>query len=112
MGVRIYPRTPLERLVKAEGPMAANPNLHGRKEDNDSFLHPVFYIDHRLGDRPVDLLLNIIGGDQRFFPPPREQDATNYNYHGNQVLEKAIQAGHRGAYWDILRQLAPGGGPA
>lgn len=106
VGLRVYPRTPLERLVKAEGPMNANPNLHGCKENNDNLLHPVFYIDRRLGDRPLDLVVDLIGGDQRFFPPPRQQGADNYNYNDNQVLQDAILAGERGAYWDILRRIS------
>jgi len=106
-GLRVYPHTLLARMVKNEGPLADNPNLHGRLEDNDGFLHPVFYIDRRLGDDPAALVCDLIAGDERFFPPPRVQDATNYNYNDNRVLEEAIAAGHRGAFWDILRRLGP-----
>lgn len=112
VGIRVYPRTPLERLVKSEGPMATNPNLHGKREGNDSLLYPVFYIDRRLGENPVDLVVDMIGKDERFFPPPRQQGADNYNYNDNEVLQKAILAGERGAYWDILRRLADNKGKA
>lgn len=104
-GVRVYPRTPLERIVRTQGPLASNPNLHGQVENNSNLLHPVFYVDKALGDRPLDLVVDLIGGDERFFPPPRTQDATNYNYNDNKVLQEAIHAGQRGAFWDILRRL-------
>lgn len=104
-GVRIYPGTALADLVRSQGPLAANPHLHGQVENNADFLQPIFYIDRGMGERPLDLVVDIIGGDQRFFPPPRTQDASNYNYNDNSVLENAIKAGHRGAYWDILRRL-------
>lgn len=106
VGVRVYPRTPLERLVRSQGPMASNPNLHGQCTDNDNLLAPVFYVDHQLGENPADLVVDLIGGDQRFFPPPRAQDLTNYNYNNNSILASAIESGQRGAFWDILRRLA------
>ncbi|MBP7935570.1 MAG: radical SAM protein [Phycisphaerae bacterium] len=104
-GVRVYPGTDLADLIRSQGPLTRNPHLHGQVEDNDSFLGPLFYVDRGMGERPLDLVVDLIGGDQRFFPPPRIQDASNYNYNDNSVLENAIQAGHRGAYWDILRRL-------
>ncbi|HON67169.1 MAG TPA: radical SAM protein, partial [Phycisphaerae bacterium] len=106
VGLRVYPRTPLERLVKSEGPMATNPNLRGVRENNDNFLYPVFYVDHRLGEDPVQLVHDLIGGDERFFPPPRIKGPANYNYNNNDVLQQAILAGERGAYWDILRRIS------
>lgn len=30
---------------------------------------------------------------------------SDYNYDGNAELEQAIAAGHRGAFWEILRRL-------
>ncbi len=105
-GVRLYPRTPLADAVRRAGPLAGNPNLHGNVVDNDNLLRPVFYVDRRLGDRPTDLVVEVIGGDERFFPPPRMADASNYNYNDNAVLEEAIAAGQRGAFWDILRRVA------
>lgn len=105
VGLRVYPRTPLERLVKSQGPMAGNPNLRGHREGNDNFLLPVFYVDRGMGEDPAGMLIDLIGGDERFFPPPRAQGPTNYNYNDNDVLQKAILAGERGAYWDILRRI-------
>jgi radical SAM superfamily enzyme YgiQ (UPF0313 family) len=106
VGVRVYPRTQLERVVRSEGPMATNPNLNGRRENNENLLAPVFYVDRRLGDNPADLVTDIIGGDPRFFPPPRTQGITNYNYNNHDALSQAILAGERGAFWDILRRMA------
>ncbi len=105
-GVRLYPGTPLAEAIRNQGPLSANPNLRGCVEDNDSLLRPVFYFDRRLGDDPGSLVCDIIDSDERFFPPPRIKDATNYNYNDNQVLQDAINRGMRGAYWDILRKLA------
>lgn len=107
-GVRLYPGTPLAEMVRRQGPMSANPNLRGQIEDNDSLLRPVFYFDRRLGDDPGGLVCDLIAGDERFFPPPRIKDVTNYNYNDNQVLQDAINRGMRGAYWDILRRLREG----
>ncbi len=105
IGVRVYPKTPLERLVRSEGSMAENPNLQGCREDNENLLKPVFYVDRRLGDRPADLLADLIGKDQRFIAPPRAQGSGGHNYNNHEVLCKAIAAGERGAFWDILRRI-------
>jgi radical SAM superfamily enzyme YgiQ (UPF0313 family) len=105
-GLRIYPGTPLAALIADQGPMNTNPNLHGCVEHNEDFFQPVFFIDKRLGDNPGDLVVDLIDGDERFFPPPRTQDAANYNYNDNRILEEAITAGQRGAFWDILRRIA------
>lgn len=107
-GVRLYPRTALADAIRRSGPLATNPNLHGHVVDNDNLLQPVFYVDRQLGDRPTDLVVDLIDGDERFFPPPRMEAADNYNYNDNGILEMAIAAGHRGAFWDILRRLPRG----
>jgi len=105
-GIRLYPGTPLARTIRDQGALRTNPNLRGCVEDNESLLKPVFYLSEKLGDAPADLVCDLIAGDERFFPPPRVRDATNYNYNDNRLLEEAIAAGHRGAFWDILRRLA------
>lgn len=110
-GVRLYPGTPLAESIRRSGPLPDNPHLHGCVEDNADLLKPVFYIDRALGDDPLDLVVDVIGDDPRFFPPPRLKDATNYNYNDNHPLTDAIAGGHRGAYWDILRRLADGEPP-
>ncbi|NLX12658.1 MAG: radical SAM protein [Phycisphaerales bacterium] len=105
-GLRVYPGTALAELVRQQGPMPRNRNLHGCVEDNDNLLRPIFFIEQQLGDDPFGLIVDLIDGDERFFPPSRKQDAANYNYNDNKVLENAIAAGARGAFWDILRKLA------
>ncbi|MCX7048737.1 MAG: B12-binding domain-containing radical SAM protein [Candidatus Sumerlaeota bacterium] len=47
-GVRVYPRTPLAALVRSQGPLSANPNLHGATQNNDNLLRPIFYVDRAL----------------------------------------------------------------
>lgn len=112
-GIRLYPGTALAQAVRLQGPFETNPNLRGVVTANDDLLRPIFYMSERLGDDPAALVCDCIDGDARFFPPPRVQDVTNYNYNDNAPLEKAIAAGHRGAYWDILRRLAStGAGPS
>jgi radical SAM superfamily enzyme YgiQ (UPF0313 family) len=103
-GIRLYPHTLLAEQIIAEG-METNANLHGQLTDNNDLLEPVFYISQHLGRDAGALVCDVIGHDERFFPPPRLKDATNYNYNDNQVLQDAIDAGARGAFWDILRQL-------
>lgn len=105
VGIRLYPRTPIARLVRQAGPMSDNPNLRGATEQNDSLLEPVFYVDRALGDDPAQLVIDLIGGDQRFFPPVSTRDARDYNYNDNTVLVEAIAGGARGAYWHILSNL-------
>lgn len=105
-GLRVYPGTALAALVRRQGAMPRNRNLHGCVEDNDDLLRPVFFIEQGLGDDPFGLVVDLIDKDERFFPPPRKQDAASYNYNDNKVLEDAIAAGARGAFWDILRQLS------
>ena len=74
------------------------------------FFHPVSD-SAALGERPSRLVRELIGGDERFFPPQEERScdpaspAGDHNYNQNQTLIDAIQAGHRGAYWDILRRV-------
>ncbi len=104
-GLRVYPGTALAALVRQQGPMPRNPNLHGHLENNNDLLRPIFYIEQQLGDDPFGLIVDLIDGDERFFPPPRKQDAANYNYNDNKVLEDAIAAGACGAFWDILRKI-------
>ncbi|HSW46838.1 MAG TPA: radical SAM protein [Phycisphaerae bacterium] len=104
-GVRVYPHTALAEMVRSQGPMTNNPNLRGCTADNGNLLRPVFYLDARLGPAPADLVCDIIAGDERFFPPPRESAAVNYNYNDNRALTDAIAAGRRGAFWDILRRM-------
>ncbi len=107
-GVRVYPYTPLARFVKSQGPMKANPNLHGAVEDNDTFLRPVFYVDEAVGGDLHAYVARRVSGDRRFFhADPAELDG-NYNYNNNSVLSRAIRNGARGAYWDILRKPSLG----
>lgn len=117
VGVRVYPGTPLASLVatSASGLRIANCGLTNpgapesgtrKREPQTDLLPPVFYISPAVGDDIFSIVGDLVGDDPRFFfadPTKREQ---NYNYNANQVLEDAIAAGHRGAYWDILRRLA------
>jgi len=115
LGVRVYPGTPLARVVSREGLHGRNANLRwprGAPEGDEELrdvagllLRPVFYLSSRLGESPAEFVRDAIGGDKRFFEPVCEQGEENYNYSQNVVLTQAIENGARGAYWDILRNL-------
>jgi radical SAM superfamily enzyme YgiQ (UPF0313 family) len=98
LGVRIYPGTPLHARLRGEAETAEG--VKGSLEG----LAPVFYMSPALGPRPFDWVRELVGGDDRFLVPTGG-DQQNYNYNDNSVLQRAIDAGYRGAYWDVLRRL-------
>jgi radical SAM superfamily enzyme YgiQ (UPF0313 family) len=104
-GVRVYPGTRLAAMVRAAGPLEANPNLCGAVRDNPSLLRPVHHLSAELGDDAAQYTADLVGGDERFFFPTRDAGTEAYNYSGNDRLVEAIRRGYRGAYWDILRRL-------
>ena len=114
LGIRLYPQTAVETMIRAEGPWDANPNVHRRYAGPIDLLKPTFYVSADLGDEPARLVREIIGGDPRFFEPADESPSTaadaesGYNYNENRVLADAIAGGARGAYWDILSRLRTG----
>ena len=103
LGVRIYPKTALAKLVLSQGPVASNPNVHGERDE--SFLAPAFYLSSELGEDASRYLEGLIGGDERFMFMAGGTSNSNYNYNANTVLVDAIRNGYRGAFWDILRLL-------
>ena len=104
IGLRVYPGTELARIVASQVPMADNPNLHGAVTNNEDFYRPVFYIERALGDDPAALVAEAVGRDERFFLPAGGATARDHNYNANERLTRAIAAGARGAFWDILRR--------
>jgi radical SAM superfamily enzyme YgiQ (UPF0313 family) len=113
VGVRIYPDTGMEVLMRAEGSAESNPNIKRKYDGPIDLLKPTFYISKSLGERQAVLVRELIGDDKRFFPPAVEaeelsensSDLKDHNYNDNSELVEAIRKGARGAYWDILRQL-------
>ena len=103
LGIRVFPGTRLAALVRREGPMANNPNLHGAKDEG--FFAPVFYLSSALGEDATQYLAQLIEGDKRFFSSFAQAAERNYNYNQNLILVEAIKNGYRGAFWDILRRL-------
>ena len=104
-GVRVYPNTPLAAVVRKQGPLDANPHLHGHTRDNDTLLRPIFYVDAGLDGDIHDLVSELVDGDPRFLHANPNQLDGNYNYNDNSKLAQAIRDGARGAYWDILRGI-------
>ena len=115
LGVRLYPGLPMTDLVAAEAPLETNPGVRRRYEGPVDLLWPTFYISPALGEQPAALVREAIAGDQRFFEPADEDQTIGscassaaqrgYNYSDNDLLVRAVAAGARGAYWDILRRL-------
>lgn len=117
LGMRIYPRTAAEKIVADELAGGNDSSICRKYSGPIDLLKPTFYISEALGERPAELVRDLIGADQRFFEPAVETanpsgdalrrggDAANYNYNENLLLEQAIRKGARGAYWDILRRL-------
>ena len=88
--------------------MEQNPGIRRYYDGPIDLLRPTFYISPELGDRPATLVRELIGDDPRFFPPEADDPtgaAKDHNYNDNRELNEAIEAGARGAYWDILRRI-------
>jgi radical SAM superfamily enzyme YgiQ (UPF0313 family) len=110
LGVRLYPGLPITDAVAREHPLDEHPGVQRRYEGPVDLVKPTFYISPALGPRPAALIRDAIAGDHRFFPPSDLKEAfvlemRGYNYNENVPLQRAIEAGARGAYWDILRGL-------
>lgn len=104
-GVRVYPHTPLAKRIRSQGPLDANPNLHGTTANNDDLLRPIFYVEEGIGEDIHRFVWSLVGGDKRFLAANPAETGQDYNYNENSTLSEAIRAGARGAYWDILRRL-------
>jgi tryptophan 2-C-methyltransferase len=115
LGIRLYPDTPMQAIVAAEGPLESNAAIHRRYDGPIDLLKPTFYVSPGLGERPARLICDLVAGDVRFFEPSDDAPAAsqqaesqaNYNYSYNQTLVDAIAGGARGAYWHILRRMRP-----
>ncbi|MFO7904564.1 MAG: cobalamin-dependent protein [Pirellulaceae bacterium] len=99
LGVRIYGGTPLAKQL--------GPGIQEGIVGDPNGLQPYFYMSPKLGEDPEGLVRDLIGHDPRFFLPGGG-DNQDYNYNDNQLLERAIGDGYRGAYWDILRKFHQG----
>jgi radical SAM superfamily enzyme YgiQ (UPF0313 family) len=112
LGIRVYPGTGMEKIIGRELESGVSVNIRRKYEGPVDLFKPTFYISHALGERPAQLVRDLIGGDKRFFEPSSETELeaigegnpTDYNYNENLPLIGAIRKGARGAYWDILRQ--------
>jgi len=113
LGMRIYPRTAMAKMVAAELLPDNDVTIRRKYDGPVDLLKPTFYISEALGENPARLVKEMIAGDSRFFEPAEqidmqassEDDTSDYNYNDNEPLLKAIEKGARGAYWHILHQL-------
>ncbi len=108
IGVRVYPNTKLTCDIMREGMSPTNPNLFGAVEGNPDLLKPIFYLSSKLGESPHEFIRELIGGDPRFLVGETGDAPENYNYNDNTALARAIKAGYRGAFWDIMRRVESG----
>jgi radical SAM superfamily enzyme YgiQ (UPF0313 family) len=107
-GLRVFPGTALEKMVREQGFAQNNPNLFGAIEDNQNLLKPVFFLSSEIGPRPMDYIGELVGDDPRFFGV----NTNRFNYNANDLLVQAIANGARGAYWMILSTLDRYGVPS
>jgi len=99
MGVRIWPGTPLAEAV-ASGVLSEGCHPDAVHDLSD----PVFYLSPQLGSDPLSLVDELAGGDSRFLILSKPSEQQSYNYADDDDLARLIQAGARGAYWDIIRR--------
>jgi radical SAM superfamily enzyme YgiQ (UPF0313 family) len=97
-GLRVFPGTELEQMVRAEGITPDNPNLFGVIEGNEDLLQPLFYLPVTIAPKPLEYIAELTRGDERFFGV----NADGFNYNANDLLVEAIARGEKGAYWAIL----------
>jgi radical SAM superfamily enzyme YgiQ (UPF0313 family) len=102
-GIRVYPGTALSNMIKKN--ISMEKDLYGNEDGSKNFLEPVFYISDKIGKDLVGYTNSLVVGDKRFFIGASDESDRNYNYNENLRLQKAINRGHRGAYWDILQRL-------
>jgi len=103
LGLRLYRGTPLgNELAPPGGP--PRPGVPGATDD---LLQPAFFVEPALGRDIEAHLASLVASDKRFFylGPAGSGAIASYNYNENDPLDRAIAAGARGAYWDILRSL-------
>jgi hypothetical protein len=110
MGIRIYPATDMGQAL-LRGEYQGDPGLKGVITGNSHLIEPVFYLPHPPPRPPLRLMNKLVGTDKRFLFAGGSDESRDYNYESNDLLVKAVQNGHRGAYWDILRRLAFDLGP-
>ena len=112
LGVRLYPETEVLAILAAQGPLGHNAGVRRKYDGPIDLLRPTFYVSPGLGDRPAQLVRDLIDGDTRFFEPADETgpaaetgSSSDHNYNDSHRLVSAIANGARGAYWDILRAI-------
>ena len=111
-GIRLYPGTRLTQSVLASAPnspgVCRTSEAEAKRHGAEGLIWPTFFVAPELGAEIHQCVAELIAGDQRFFAADPGEDLTDYNYRENTTLVEAIRAGHRGAYWDILRRLQEG----
>ncbi len=106
LGMRVYPSTPVARMLAERGNLATGWGLRRYEDGPVDLLRPVFFIDPALGPEPATLVRELCEGDSRFFLPSDPPDGLvaraghqpgDHNYNQNRPLLDAIERGARGA---------------
>lgn len=95
-GLRVYPGTRLGQDFVSGSP-GGWPQTTGESIDD-----PQFFLSPAVRD-VFGLLRGLIAGDPRFLLLSAPAETGSYNYAGDDLLARRIEAGARGAYWNILR---------
>jgi radical SAM superfamily enzyme YgiQ (UPF0313 family) len=99
LGIRVWPGTELAEMVLSDA------YAEGRIGGDDP-TEPLYYLEPNVAAHVADWIEDMVGADERFlFFNPKDAEQ-NYNYNDNRVLVEAIENGHRGAFWDILRRIS------
>ena len=123
LGVRVWPETALAselltsplrdglardglpRAGPARDPLPRPDPLRDGLVGGTTEAEPLFYLEPTIATDIAQWIASQVGDDPRFLCFDPDEATKNYNYSDNQILENAVRAGHRGAYWDILRRL-------
>jgi hypothetical protein len=98
LGLRVWPETKIADELLLPSPASG---LVGGSDPTK----PLFFLEPKSAADLADWIEAGIGNDPRFLFFNPKNASKNYNYSENRILVEAVKAGHRGAYWDILRRL-------
>jgi radical SAM superfamily enzyme YgiQ (UPF0313 family) len=73
LGMRIYPRTAVEKYVTERMHRGIDKAIRRKYTGPLNLLRPTFYISESLGEKPAELVKDLIDGDKRFFEPAGEE---------------------------------------
>jgi radical SAM superfamily enzyme YgiQ (UPF0313 family) len=100
-GIRIYPGTTFSKNLANVSIREGVVPLHSKITDLGK---PVFYLSPHLNHSVSELINELIDNDPRFLFLGKPSQDGSYNYANDDKLCRVIEAGSRGAYWDIIQR--------